>query len=56
METTQLDFFSKIQISPFCAPMVYLNLHAMEPIEQHGPPIMVIIWPHVLGLESLQLM
>jgi hypothetical protein len=55
METTQLNFFLKIQISSFCAPMVCLNLKAMEPIERHGPRIVVLIWPHVLGLESLQL-
>lgn len=30
METTQLDFFLEIQISPFGASMVCLDLQAME--------------------------
>jgi hypothetical protein len=55
METTQLYLFLEIQISPFGAPMVCLDLQVVEFVEQLNPPTMVLVWPHVMGLESLQL-
>jgi hypothetical protein len=35
--------------------MVCLDLQVVELVEQLDPLTMVPIWPHVLGLESLQL-
>jgi hypothetical protein len=54
METTQLDFFLEIQISPFSAHVVCFDLQVVELVEQPNLPTMVPIWPPVLGLESLQ--
>jgi hypothetical protein len=55
METIQLDFFLKIKISPFGAPMVCLDLQVVEPIEQLDSSIVVLVWPHVMGLKFLHL-
>jgi hypothetical protein len=55
MENIQLHFFLEIQISPFNVPMVCLDLHVVESIEQLNPPTVVHVWPLILGLESLQL-
>ncbi len=53
METTQQDFSLEILISPFGVPIVGLDLQVMEHVKQFDPPIVVPVWPLVMGLESL---
>jgi hypothetical protein len=55
METTQLDLFLEIQNFPFGVHVVCFDLQVVELVEQPNLLTMVPIWPHVLGLESLQL-
>jgi hypothetical protein len=51
-----LVFFLKIQIFPFGALVVVLDLLTMEPIMQPNPQTMVPFWQPVLRVEPLQLL
>jgi hypothetical protein len=35
--------------------VVCFDLHVVEHVEQPDPPNVVLVWPLVLGMESLQL-
>ncbi len=49
INTTQLGFYLEIQIYPFCAPMLCLDLQLMKHVKQLDPQSMVLAQPPALG-------